>query len=78
MAKIVNSWNEWNPLKYVNVGRPKSTNIPAPEPAWRSSIRSGIPLTEEFKKLMKMNDWELIPAAKPVYVHNSRLRSSGI
>ena len=30
------------------------------------------PLTEEFKKLMKMNDWELIPAAKPVYVHKNK------
>lgn len=30
------------------------------------------PLTEEFRKLMKMNDWELIPAAKPVYVHKNK------
>ena len=30
------------------------------------------PLTEEFKKLMKMNDWELIPAANPVYVHKNK------
>jgi len=34
MAKIVNSWNEWDPLKRVIVGRPEGTNIPAPEPAW--------------------------------------------
>mgnify|MGYP001081418941 CR=1 FL=1 len=34
MAKTVNSWNEWDPLKRVIVGRPEGTNIPAPEPAW--------------------------------------------
>ncbi len=34
MTKIVNSWNEWDPLKRVIVGRPEGTNIPAPEPAW--------------------------------------------
>jgi len=34
MAKIVNSWNEWDPLKRVIVGKPEGTNIPAPEPAW--------------------------------------------
>ena len=34
MAKIVNSWNEWDPLRRVITGRPEGTNIPAPEPAW--------------------------------------------
>ena len=34
MAKIINSWNEWDPLKRVIVGRPEGSNIPAPEPAW--------------------------------------------
>ena len=34
MAKIVNCWNEWDPLKRVIMGRPEGTNIPAPEPAW--------------------------------------------
>lgn len=34
MAKIVNSWNEWDPLKRVIVGKPEGTNVPAPEPAW--------------------------------------------
>ncbi|GAG25923.1 unnamed protein product, partial [marine sediment metagenome] len=32
--KVVNSWNEWDPLKRVIVGRSGGTNIPAPEPAW--------------------------------------------
>ncbi len=34
MAKIVNSWNEWDQLQRVIIGRPEGTNIPAPEPAW--------------------------------------------
>jgi glycine amidinotransferase len=34
MTKIVNSWNEWDPLKRVIVGRPEGTCIPAPNPGW--------------------------------------------
>ena len=34
MTKIVNCWNEWDPLKRVIVGRPEGTQVPAPEPAW--------------------------------------------
>ena len=34
MTKVVNSWNEWDPLKRVILGRPEGTNAPAPEPAW--------------------------------------------
>lgn len=34
MPKIVKSWNEWDPLKRVIIGRPEGTNVPAPEPAW--------------------------------------------
>ncbi len=41
MAKIVNSWNEWNPLKRVIVGRPEGTNIPSPEPAWWYDLPEG-------------------------------------
>jgi len=45
MAKIVNSWNEWDPLKRVIVGRPEGTNVPAPEPAWWYDLpRGGYPL----------------------------------
>ena len=32
MPKIVNCWNEWDPLKRVIVGRPDGTMIHAPEP----------------------------------------------
>jgi glycine amidinotransferase len=30
---VVNSWNEWDPLKHVIVGRADGTQIQAPEPA---------------------------------------------
>jgi glycine amidinotransferase len=33
VPKIVNSWNEWDPLKRVIVGRPDGTVVQAPEPA---------------------------------------------
>jgi len=41
MAKIVSSWNEWDSLKRVIVGRPEGTNIPAPEPAWWYDLPDG-------------------------------------
>jgi glycine amidinotransferase len=41
MTKIVNSWNEWDPLKRVIVGRPEGTSIPAPEPAWWYDLPRG-------------------------------------
>lgn len=41
MAKMVNCWNEWDPLKRVIVGRPEGTNIPAPEPAWWYDLPEG-------------------------------------
>jgi glycine amidinotransferase len=41
MAKMVNSWNEWDPLKRVILGRPEATNIPAPEPAWWYDLPEG-------------------------------------
>lgn len=33
MTNIVNSWNEWDPLERVIVGRPEGTQVPAAEPA---------------------------------------------
>ena len=45
MAKIVNCWNEWDPLKRVVVGRPEGTTMPAPGPDWQHNAASGgIPL----------------------------------
>ncbi|WP_171181894.1 arginine deiminase family protein [Ruegeria sp. HKCCD8929] len=43
--KIVNSWNEWDPLKRVVVGRADNCNIQAPEPAYQPDYRKdGLPL----------------------------------
>jgi glycine amidinotransferase len=33
MAKIVNSWNEWDPMKRVILGCPDGTMVQSPEPA---------------------------------------------
>lgn len=41
MAKIVNSWNEWDPLKRVIVERPEGTNITVLEPAWWYDLPEG-------------------------------------
>ena len=35
---IVNSWNEWDPLKHVIVGRADGTCIPAAEPALEAKV----------------------------------------
>jgi glycine amidinotransferase len=37
----VQSWNEWDPLKRVIVGRPEGTNVPAPEPVWWYDLPEG-------------------------------------
>ena len=45
MTKIVNCWNEWDPLKRVIVGRPEGTCIPAPNPGWWHDLpEAGFPL----------------------------------
>ena len=38
MPKIVNSWNEWDPLKHVIVGRADNCCIPPAEPATDAKI----------------------------------------
>lgn len=38
MAKIVNSWNDFDPLKHVILGRADNCCIPAPEPATETKI----------------------------------------
>ncbi|MBW2370120.1 MAG: serine/threonine protein kinase [Deltaproteobacteria bacterium] len=41
---VVNSWNEWDPLKHIIVGRPDGTMIQAPEPAVvRDFSKDGMP-----------------------------------
>jgi glycine amidinotransferase len=41
MTKIVNAWNEWDPLKRVILGRPEGTHIAAPEPGLYSHQPEG-------------------------------------
>jgi len=41
MTKIVNSWNEWDPLKRVIVGRPEGTQVFGPEPGSISHMPEG-------------------------------------
>ena len=42
---VVSSWNEWDPLKHVIVGRASGTMIQAPEPAVQNDWpQQGFPL----------------------------------
>ncbi|GAG13934.1 unnamed protein product, partial [marine sediment metagenome] len=42
---VVNSWNEWDPLKHIIVGRADGTMVQAPEPAvQRDWPEQGFPL----------------------------------
>jgi len=57
MAKMVNSWNEWDPLKRVIVGRPEGTQVPAPEPGWWHDYpKHGFPLGNYGKLPQDMVD----------------------
>jgi len=35
---VVSSWNEWDPLKHVIVGRADDGHIPPPEPALDAKV----------------------------------------
>jgi len=57
MTKMVNSWNEWDPLKRVIVGRPEGTQVPAPEPGyWHHYPSHGYPLGTYGKFPQEMVD----------------------
>ena len=45
---IVNSWNEWDPLKHVIVGRADGTCIPAPEPALDAKVPENSDMRGKF------------------------------
>ena len=45
---FVNSWNEWDPLKHVIVGRADGTCIPAPEPALESKVPEDSDIRGQF------------------------------
>ena len=44
----VNSWNEWDPLKHVIVGRADGTCIPAPEPALDAKVPEDSDMRGQF------------------------------
>ena len=54
MAKIVNSWNDWDPLKRVIVGRCDNSMIPPEEPATSEKV----PVDSEMRGM-----WGLRPLA---------------
>jgi glycine amidinotransferase len=41
MTKIVNSWDEWSPLRRVIMGRPEGTNVTAPDASWWMDCPAG-------------------------------------
>ena len=45
---IVNSWNDWDPLKHVIVGRADGTCIPAPEPALDAKVPEDSDMRGQF------------------------------
>ena len=45
---IVNSWNEWDPLKHVIVGKADGTCIPAPEPALDAKVPEDSDMRGQF------------------------------
>ena len=45
---IVNSWNEWDPLKHIIVGKADGTCIPAPEPAIEAKVPEDSDMRGQF------------------------------
>ena len=45
---IVNSWNEWDPLKHVIVGKADGTCIPASEPALDAKVPEDSDMRGQF------------------------------
>ena len=45
---VVNSWNEWDPLKHVIVGKADGTCIPAPEPALDAKVPEDSDMRGQF------------------------------
>ena len=50
---IVNSWNEWDPLKHVIVGKADGTCIPAPEPALDAKVPEDSDMRGQFGPRIK-------------------------
>lgn len=75
MNKIVNSWNEWDPLKTILLGRPEGSNIPAPEPAGYYDLpEGGYPLPNYGPYPEDM----LIQAAEQMDAFQNQLEKHGV
>ena len=58
MAKIVNSWNDWDPLKRVIVGRCDNSMIPPEEPATSEKV----PVDSEMRGMWAhRRAWQRVP-----------------
>ena len=66
MAKIVSSWNDWDPLKRVIVGRCDNSVIPPEEPATSEKV----PVDSEMRGM-----WGLRPVS---YTHLSETLGASI
>ena len=53
---IVNSWNEWDPLKHVIVGKADGTCIPAPEPALDAKVPEDSDMRGKFLSLIHISE----------------------
>ena len=67
---IVNSWNEWDPLKHVIVGRADGTCIPAPEPALDAKVPEDSDMRGQFGPCL------LYTSPSPRDLSTSRMPSS--
>ena len=52
---IVSSWNEWDPLKHVIVGKADGGCIPAPEPALDAKVPEDSDMRGQFWATSKRN-----------------------
>ena len=60
MAKIVSSWNDWDPLKRVIVGRCDNSVIPPEEPATSEKV----PVDSEMRGMWGLRPLETVERGK--------------
>ena len=65
---IVNSWNEWDPLKHVIVGRADGVCIPAPEPA----LDAKVPEDSDMKGKFGLRTKDTIDKAKNILLQPNK------
>ena len=67
MKTVVNSWNEWDPLKHVIVGKADNCHIPPEEPALDAKVPEDSDMRGQWGKDHKkqlfeqMNFWIVLP-----------------